>query len=63
VKLHHTPTPNDEEREMTDAQRLADALGRYGDFFDGRMLELGAGQGWASCLIKRLNPRAQIEAA
>ena len=45
------------------AHVLLDCLGRHKDRFlpaDGRILELGGGQGWASCVVKNLYPNAQV---
>ena len=45
-----------------DAIILFDLLRRYGPVFEraGSMLELGAGQGWASCIVKHLFPNARV---
>ena len=45
-----------------DAQVLLDVLERYRDTLPscGRVLELGAGQGWASCIYKRVFAEAHV---
>jgi SAM-dependent methyltransferase len=48
--------------KVKDAEILLDLLERYRPLFRGRILELGCGQGWASCLLKRLLPDAHITA-
>jgi len=48
--------------KMLDATRLFAFFQRFERLFAGRILELGAGQGWASCLIKRLVPAAHVVA-
>jgi SAM-dependent methyltransferase len=42
--------------KLTDAPVLLEGIGRHHALFDGAsvILELGAGQGWASCIIKKL---------
>lgn len=46
--------------KITDAPNLLESLRPYEPVFAaaGSVLELGAGQGWASCMLKRLYPRA-----
>jgi SAM-dependent methyltransferase len=48
--------------KMSDASVLIECLGRHQRDLarGGRVLELGAGQGWASCVYKRLYPSAQV---
>ena len=48
--------------KISDAQVLLDCLSRFEDMLParGRILELGGGQGWASCLYKRLYPDAEV---
>lgn len=46
--------------KMTDAARFIEFFGIYGSLFRGTVLELGAGQGWASGLVKKLVPEARV---
>src|SRR4030095_3737912 len=50
--------------KMSDVPVFMDVLRRYQDVFRKagpvRVLELGGGQGWSACLIKRLYPSAQV---
>jgi SAM-dependent methyltransferase len=48
--------------KMGDAQVFLDLAQRYGALFPraGRILELGGGQGWAACMVKRLRPHAHV---
>jgi len=48
--------------KVSDAAIFFDCLERYRDYLssDGRVLELGAGQGWAACLYKRIFPSAHV---
>jgi SAM-dependent methyltransferase len=48
--------------KMTDAGVFLNCVSRFADIFTnaGSILELGAGQGWASCLVKRLYPQASV---
>jgi SAM-dependent methyltransferase len=48
--------------KLTDANILLDALERYKEQLsvNGRVLELGGGQCWASCIYKRLYPKAFV---
>jgi SAM-dependent methyltransferase len=46
--------------KMFDAARFLEFFGTYRAFFRGAVLELGAGQGWASTLLKRLVPDARV---
>jgi SAM-dependent methyltransferase len=47
--------------KASDASVFVECLGRHkGGLKGGRVLELGAGQGWASCLYKRLYPSAHV---
>ncbi len=50
--------------KVADAEILLDCLRRYASELrlTGRILELGAGQGWASCFVKRLHPDAIVVA-
>lgn len=47
---------------ISDAAVFLDCLKRYKKQLSrsGRVLELGAGQGWASCIYKKLNPKAHV---
>ncbi len=51
-------------KKSGDARVLLDMVNRYRGQFEGAgtMLELGAGWGWASCLVKRLFPAAAVVA-
>jgi len=48
--------------KAADAAVFLDLLTRYGHVFGGaaRIMELGGGQGWASCLVKRRHPSAVV---
>ena len=48
--------------KMGDAAVFFHLFGLYRDLFlpGGRILELGGGQGWASCMVKRLLPNAHV---
>jgi SAM-dependent methyltransferase len=48
--------------KLIDANTLVDCLERYRDQLSesGRILELGGGQCWGSCVYKRLYPKAHI---
>jgi ubiquinone/menaquinone biosynthesis C-methylase UbiE len=48
--------------KASDATVFVDCLNRHQDQLvsDGRVLELGGGQGWASCIYKRLYPQVEI---
>jgi len=48
--------------KMSDAVILLECLSQYRDIFSRAttVLELGAGQGWASCIVKRLYPRTKV---
>lgn len=48
--------------KMFDAARFVEFFGTYGKLFRGNVLELGAGQGWASALVKKLVPQAHVVA-
>ena len=50
--------------KISDAGVFLDCLKRHQSklAITGRILELGAGQGWASCVYKRLFPRAHVTA-
>jgi SAM-dependent methyltransferase len=50
--------------KMRDADVFLDLVERYRSVFQGArsILELGAGQGWASCIVKRLFPSAHVTA-
>ena len=49
-------------KKAADARILLDLISRYRQIFEGSgtVLELGAGQAWASCLVKRLFPAARV---
>jgi len=52
--------------KLTDAPVFLEALGRHRARFESaaRILELGAGQGWAACLVKkRLGPGTHVTAS
>jgi len=46
--------------KMSDARLFFEFFQRYRRLFRGRVIELGAGQGWAACLAKRLAPSAYV---
>jgi SAM-dependent methyltransferase len=48
--------------KMTDAPVLLERMRPFAEHFASAktILELGAGQGWASCLVKRLYPQARV---
>jgi|tagenome__1003787_1003787.scaffolds.fasta_scaffold20870141_2 SAM-dependent methyltransferase len=46
--------------KMLDAARFLEFFGTYRSLFRGNVLELGAGQGWASTLLKRLAPEVRV---
>jgi SAM-dependent methyltransferase len=46
--------------KMGDARLFFDFFQRYQRLFRGRVIEFGAGQGWAACLVKRLAPAAHV---
>jgi len=48
--------------KMVDAARFVDFFRTYANLFCGSVLELGAGQGWASVLVKKLVPEARVVA-
>jgi SAM-dependent methyltransferase len=50
--------------KVSDAANFLDCLGRFPAALRGvdRAVELGGGQGWASCLFKRLYPSAHVTA-
>jgi SAM-dependent methyltransferase len=50
--------------KIAEAEVFLDCLNRHHDKLAtaGRVLEIGAGQGWASCLYKRLFPRTHVTA-
>jgi SAM-dependent methyltransferase len=48
--------------KMHDAERFAAFFPRFRPLYRGRVLELGGGQGWASCLAKRMAPEAHVTA-
>ncbi len=50
--------------KVSDAGVFLDCLKRYQNKLavDGKVLELGAGQGWASCVYKRMFPKAHVTA-
>lgn len=51
--------------KMAEAGILLDCIRRYERDFRraGTVLELGGGQGWGACLVKRLHPNAQVIAS
>lgn len=51
--------------KMTDAPVLLQRMRPFEEHFRAAstILELGAGQGWASCLVKRLHPHARVIAS
>lgn len=48
--------------KVSDAAIFLDCVKKYLDKIlkEGKVLELGGGQGWAACLLKRLYPKASI---
>ncbi|PKK89994.1 MAG: hypothetical protein CVV64_11755 [Candidatus Wallbacteria bacterium HGW-Wallbacteria-1] len=48
--------------KVGDGAVLRDCLNSYSEFIpeNGRVLEIGAGQGWASCLFKRIFPECTV---
>lgn len=50
--------------KMSEARVFLDCIERHREKLasEGRVLELGAGQGWASCIYKRLFPHAHVTA-
>ncbi|MDD2661177.1 MAG: class I SAM-dependent methyltransferase [Methylococcales bacterium] len=50
--------------KVTDAAVFLDCINRHHKelVFNGRVLELGGGQGWASCVYKKLFPNAHVTA-
>jgi ubiquinone/menaquinone biosynthesis C-methylase UbiE len=52
-------------QKMAEARCFIAELGRYGDAFRRakRVLELGAGQAWAACLVKQQFPHLQVFAS
>jgi SAM-dependent methyltransferase len=48
--------------KFSEAQVFLDCLGRYEDTLckQGRVLELGSGQGWAACIYKKQYPQSQL---
>ena len=65
----NSPTENPESdslsnifNKVTDAQVFVDCLDRFKHIFADAetILELGAGQGWASCIVKLLCPNAHV---
>lgn len=48
--------------KFADARRFNRSLERHCKVFEGRrdIVELGGGQGWASCIVKRVHPSAQV---
>jgi SAM-dependent methyltransferase len=68
-KHSNTEGPDSESVEnivdkIGDAQIFLDCIQHYKDIFgcSASILELGAGQGWASCIIKSLYPKARVTA-
>lgn len=49
-------------KKAGDARVLLDLIERYRPIFEraASVLELGAGQGWASCIVKRMFPAARV---
>jgi len=48
--------------KVSEAAVFLELLNRYREHIGGRVLELGAGQCWASCLVKRLFPLSYVTA-
>jgi SAM-dependent methyltransferase len=50
--------------KVSEAAVFLDCLCRYHSLLssNGKVVELGGGQGWAACLYKRLNPNANVTA-
>lgn len=48
--------------KISDAPAFLDCLRQYAEVFSNSrtILELGAGQGWASCIVKRTYPQARV---
>jgi SAM-dependent methyltransferase len=48
--------------KISDAEVFIDCLNRFKEFHSstGKVLELGAGQGWASCVYKKMHPRSEV---
>jgi SAM-dependent methyltransferase len=63
---HETPDSDSVHNlinKMGDVPVFMEALQPYTSLFEGkdlRILELGGGQGWSACLMKRLFPRAHV---
>ncbi len=51
--------------KLSEARVLLDKLNRFKDLFDqaSSILEIGGGQGWASCILKALYPQTRIYAS
>lgn len=59
----HAAEPQNLALKMPALPILLDCLSRYAALFDaGRILELGAGQGWGSCVVKHCFPLAEVTA-
>lgn len=53
--------PDNIARKLSELPVLLDCLDRYAELFDApRVLELGAGQGWVACAVKRRFPGAHV---
>jgi SAM-dependent methyltransferase len=48
--------------KISDAEVFIDCLNRFKEFhsYSGKVLELGAGQGWASCIYKKMYPQSEV---
>lgn len=62
---HESPKANsvyNVVNKLSDSAVFLDLINRLGDQIrsEGRVLELGGGQGWASCLYKRLFPKSHV---
>jgi SAM-dependent methyltransferase len=48
--------------KISDAEVFIDCLNRFKEYHSqtGKVLELGAGQGWASCIYKKMYPQSEV---